>query len=86
MERMAKLLQKRSVVPAKAGTWRLCRRKNEALGPRLRGDDETMKARTFTPHLEIFSAVIPAKAGIHFDSAHFAIARRSENGFRLSPE
>jgi hypothetical protein len=30
------------------------------------------------PHLEFFSAVIPAKAGIHFDFAAFAIERRSK--------
>jgi hypothetical protein len=45
-----------------------------------------MKARTFTPAPRILFAVIPAKAGIHFGSALFAIVRRSEYGFRLSPE
>jgi hypothetical protein len=83
---MAKLLQNDNfVVPAKAGTSALLVRTARRWVPAF-ADDEMMRRERSRPHLEFFSAVIPAKAGIHFDSALFAIARRSENGFRLSPE
>ncbi len=43
-----------SVVPAKAGTWRLFGTEAEALGPRFRGDDEFRRKKKRAAEAALF--------------------------------